>query len=135
MIRYLCQRIGEEMERFHEYSGLSNLCARNIIVKRTKKPLPENGKLGDFVNNSDELVCDIVSDNMWICLKYDVCCGDLHKYWTYELNVPKESKIGDLILVIEKLALHLWSYAHLSDPKFYYVLKQMIPKLVHAKRK
>jgi len=135
MIRYLCQRIGEEMEKFREYNGLSGLRAAELTIKGTKKLLPENGRIADYIKNCDELVCDLLSDESWLFVKYELSCGGIHKQAAVELKVAKDCSIGYLCLVIEKLALNLWSYLNSSLPKYYYVLQEMLIKVAHAEKK
>ncbi len=132
MIRYLCQRIGEEMEKFHEYNGLTGLRASELMIKGTKKVLPENGRIGDHIKNSDDIITfDILSEEIWLFVGYDLNCDaeGSQKRAAVELKVAKDCTLGYLRMVIEKLAMNLWSFSSSQQPRFYYVLKQLIIKL------
>lgn len=135
MITYLSQRIGEEMEKFREYNGLSGLHAVNISNKVTQKKIPEQGRIGDFIKDCDELTCSLLADEIWLFVKYDFSCSEQHKFALVELRVAKECVVKVLRLVLEKLALNLWSFLNSEKPKFYYALKEMTTKMVHLPRK
>eukprot|EP01022_Parablepharisma_sp_SALTPOND_P020996 TRINITY_DN396_c0_g1_i1.p3 TRINITY_DN396_c0_g1~~TRINITY_DN396_c0_g1_i1.p3 ORF type:complete len:328 (-),score=38.61 TRINITY_DN396_c0_g1_i1:4406-5389(-) len=129
LIQYLCQRIGEEMEKFREYNGLSGLRAAGLMIKGSKKVLPEYGRIGDYIKNCDELVCDLLADEVWLFVKYDLCSIYQKKNAAAELKVAKDCSVGYLQLVVEKLALNLWSYLNSNHPKYYYVLNEIMTKV------
>lgn len=135
MLTYLSQRIGEEMEKFREYNGLSGLHAINIYNKVSKKKLPEQGRIGDHIKDCDELTCSLLADEIWLFVKYDFSCNEKHKFALVELCVAKDCFVKELRRVIEKLALNLWSYLNSEKQKFYYVLKEMNTKIIHLPRK
>ena len=122
------------MEKFRDYNGLAGLRASELTIKGAKKPLPENGRIGDHVKNCEELVCELHSDEIWLFAKYDLCCYNRAKHAAAEFKVNKDCSIGYLRLVLEKLTLNLWSYLHSSRPKYYYVLKDITTKLTKASK-
>ena len=135
MVKYLCQRIGEEMEKFREYNALSGLRAVELATQGGKKAIPEQGRIGDHLKDCDELICDLVSDDLWLYVKYEMECGDTQKSSAMELQVNKSCTIAYLRWTLEKLALNLWSFLQSSNPIYYYVLKAITLKIVFAPNK
>lgn len=132
-MQYLCQRIGEEMEKFREYNGLSGLRATKLMVKETKKLIPEHGRIGDFIKSFDTLTCDLHSDDIWLFVQYIISTNEIledKKYAGVELKVAKDCPISCLLLVLEKLAMNFWSYSNSSNPKYFYLLKNITSKVV-----
>jgi len=116
------------MEKFREFDGLSRLRAADLTIKGQKNPIPENARIGDYVKNCDELICDLLSDDLWLFVKYNLISTKKKKQAAVELKVLKDCTVGYLCLVVEKLALNLWSYLNSNNPKYYYVLKEIIIK-------
>ncbi len=135
MVKYLCQRIGEEMEKFHEYHALSGLRAVNLTHKGRKESIPENSKIGDHIKDCDELTCDIVSEDMWLSVRFEMECAEKHKSSAMALQVLKNGSVAYLRWVTEKLALNLWSYLNSHEATFYYLLKSITLKIVFAPAK
>ena len=118
------------MEKFREYNGLSGLRAVNLLIKGSKQLLPDNGRIGNFIKVSSELLCDLLSDELWVFVKYNIICGEKKRNTDVELKVNKECSMEYLTLVLEKLALNIWSYKNSKNPKYYYILKSIEAKVV-----
>jgi len=121
------------MEKFREYNGLSGLSAKKLMVKETKKSIPENGRIGDFIKSFDTLTCDLHSDDIWLFVQYIISSNDAledKKYAEVELKVAKNCSISYLLLVLEKLAMNFWSYINSSNPKYFYLLKNITSRVV-----
>ena len=118
------------MEKFREYNGLSGLRASNLMVKNTKKIIPNNGRLGDFFKTCDEVICDLLSDDIWLFVEYILSSSEDNRRAGLELKVAKECSMKYLLLVLEKLAMNFWSYINSSNPKYYYLLKNITCKAV-----
>ena len=58
------------MDKFPEYNTLSGLRAENLVNKNTKRKIQMEGCVEDYIQNGDEIECDIVFDERWLFVKY-----------------------------------------------------------------
>jgi len=122
------------MEKFREYNGLTGLQATELIVERTGGRVPNRGQIGYYIENGDEVVCDLVSDDIWIFVKYNFQYKYEQRNVTVELKVEKTCTIANLLLSLEKFSMNVWSYMYSRNPKYYYVLKRFKAKLVRVSK-
>eukprot|EP00826_Nyctotherus_ovalis_P065318 TRINITY_DN9599_c0_g1_i15.p1 TRINITY_DN9599_c0_g1~~TRINITY_DN9599_c0_g1_i15.p1 ORF type:complete len:237 (-),score=77.36 TRINITY_DN9599_c0_g1_i15:643-1353(-) len=121
------------MEKFREYNGLSGLRASKLMIKETKKYIPENGRIGDLVKSFTEISCDLLSDDIWLFVQYVISSNEStenKKHAGVEMKVAKDCSISNLLQVLEKLAMNFWTYINSSNPRHYYLLKSMTSKVV-----
>ncbi|CAG9316408.1 unnamed protein product [Blepharisma stoltei] len=98
---YLRFRIGETMEKYPTFSGLSNLTAYNLTSNKVS--LPKEGTCGEFTKSGDHISCDITSQDMWIDVRIESI--------NFNLRVQFEVKVN-LNLTIDKLKLSLVEIAN-----------------------
>jgi hypothetical protein len=103
-------------------------------VERIGRRVANRGQIGYFIENGDEVVCDLLSDDIWIFVKYNFQCKHKQRDVTVELKVEKTCTIANLLLSLQKLAMNVWSYINSRNPKYYYVLKKFKAKLVKVSK-
>ncbi|CAG9335547.1 unnamed protein product [Blepharisma stoltei] len=82
-LSYLCFRIGEAMEKYSTFSGLTNLRAINLMNNQVL--LPNIGTIGDHVKTGEHLTCDIASNDIWLDVHVD--CSLIQLIISFEIKV------------------------------------------------
>ena len=118
------------MDKFPEYNTLSGLRAENLVNKNTKRKIQMEGCVEDYIQNGDEIECDIVFDERWLFVKYYFQGPGAMKEIDIEVKIGKGIFIRHLLFIVEKMAMNLWSSIYIKNQSHYYVLKDITASIV-----
>ncbi|OMJ66186.1 hypothetical protein SteCoe_37059 [Stentor coeruleus] len=86
---YLRYLIGQVMEKYSIFSGLISLQADELMNNNII--LPETGLIGDYVKGGDHLICQLVSQDLWLDIK--VQAENVAYIIFFDIKVNKISKV------------------------------------------
>eukprot|EP00826_Nyctotherus_ovalis_P039610 TRINITY_DN3820_c0_g1_i2.p1 TRINITY_DN3820_c0_g1~~TRINITY_DN3820_c0_g1_i2.p1 ORF type:complete len:305 (-),score=97.12 TRINITY_DN3820_c0_g1_i2:1459-2298(-) len=131
--QYLRQRIGEEMEKFPQYNKLAGLRAENLEKRATSETLPSTGLVGDFIRSGEEILCDLLSEDLWLFVKFYLRGSFEQKVVDIEAKVGKNQAVNYVLMVVERMAMSFWSSVCLKELNYYYVLSNIATKIVSTR--
>ncbi|CAG9311803.1 unnamed protein product [Blepharisma stoltei] len=99
-LSYLRFRIGEAMERYSTFAGLTNLQAVNLEIDDS--PLPRIGLVGDYLKDGDQLTCDISSLDIWLNVQID--CKEANLLIKFDIKVPLVTTFSGVQVSILEIA-------------------------------
>ena len=108
-ISYLESRVGECMEKFELFEGLTDL--RAVTLFNGKQLLPRKGVLELVVKSGDHLWCDLASRDLWIDVQMDLPNASLSLF--FEVRVYNQcfcSAFQQMLVDIANLYLARISY-------------------------
>ncbi|OMJ95801.1 hypothetical protein SteCoe_693 [Stentor coeruleus] len=91
-LSYLRYLIGEVMEKYSTFSGLTSIQANNLTCNKIS--IPDIGYIGDFIKSGDHLTCDISSLDIWLDVKIEAEEPSLVIF--LEIKIHKNQLIGAL---------------------------------------
>ncbi|OMJ84190.1 hypothetical protein SteCoe_14742 [Stentor coeruleus] len=108
---YLRYLIGQVMEKYSIFSGLTSLQAEKLMDSNNII-LPETGFIGDFVKSGDYLICQLISQDLWLDVK--VQAENAAYILFFDIKVNKNSKIHFLKQVLLEFSNQLFAAKKVS---------------------
>lgn len=118
------------MEKFPQYNKLAGLRAENLEKRATSEALPSNGLVGDFITSGEEILCDLLSEDLWLFVKFYLRGSFEQKVIDIEVKVGKNQAVNYVLMVVERMAMNFWSSVCSKELNYYYVLSNLTTKIV-----
>lgn len=109
-IEELNNQIVESLESFPEFKNISGIKAEDIykISNDNKIPIPEEGKISDFINSGDILYCNLTTDEYWIKTYYNIKAFNFKKIIKLEYKLKKKMRYKRFKLMLMKGGIQLF---------------------------
>lgn len=132
----LSKHIGETMERFAAFSGLSELAAINLFIKNNKglNPAPQEGIVSDHIKSGDVIIFDLKYEKIWIEVEMTLSCPGLEKKYPekkykflFSLKMNLNEKITNFKENLISISVDLWNNLIKEDENnenIYYLLNK-----------
>lgn len=122
-IEYLCVKIAEQMEKFHEFENLEGLKAVNLTKKSEKGliKLPITGEIIDFISDGDIIYCDLNTQEYWVKTTIRMSSPNSNLLIKLDIKFRLDTIIKKLRFLLMKLGINFWidSASNLDDQNHY----------------
>ena len=149
-IEQLNNQIVESLESFPEFKDINGVRVENIykISNGNKIPIPQEGKVSDFIKSGDILYCDLITDEYWIKTYFNIQTLNFKKIIKLEYKLKKKMRYKRFKLMLMKGGIQLFIENIKSNKKYtafnYYLKlfefkikkhKKVITHNIHNKQK
>jgi hypothetical protein len=120
---YLCMKIAEQMEKFHEYTNLEGLKAINLTKKAEKGviKIPSSGELKDYLTGGDIIYCDLTTQEYWVKTNIKIFSSYSKMIINLDLKFRLETIFKKLKFLLIKLGTNFWiDYTKGKKDSFHY---------------
>ena len=109
-LEQLNNQIIENLESFPEFKNINGVRAEGIykISNDNKIPLPQEGKVSDFVNSGDILYCNLITDEYWIKTYFNIQSFNFKKIIKLEYKLKKKMRYKRFKLMLMKGGIELF---------------------------
>lgn len=135
-VQYLCMKIAEKMEKFHQFANLEGLKAINL-TKRTEKgtvKIPNSGEIKDFIVCDDVIYCDLSTQEYWVKTVIKLHSNSSRLIITMDIKHRLDTYFKKLKFLLTKLAINFWAdYAKGQADNCHYIFTSMNFKTLKSK--
>lgn len=86
-----------------------SLTTKNNFWTTYCKPIPGNGKVGDYIDENEILVLDIDSVDIWLSVNLVMSQGTNSIHADMDIKVEKSTYLKEFNRVMQKLSLKVWN--------------------------
>lgn len=86
-----------------------NVSSRNQLWANFCQPVPDQGKVGEYIDEGEILVLDIDSFDIWLSIKLVMAQGQNVIEAEMDLKVEKTILLSEFNMLLQKLSLKVWN--------------------------
>lgn len=107
--QYLCNN-------FEEFKDLSSLKISNIVSLKSGEILPMDRKIGDYLEDGDEIICNLESLDIWVNVHLNLRSTDKTFRAYAKMRVENQLTITEVENMCQKLGLLIWNKFWIDKP-------------------